>query len=250
MLGEPPHAALVYRQRDGRFAAHQEGKLLAIVKNEGAYPGWAEVTVRAIFGCHREQIVYEVHAGIYAGTGPPCQRESLLMRALSRYAPIEGMRHERLLRWIDHTKRERSHSSGRRYTDRAISLAVTNKPDFIRMLRNGKGGEPSATQIARLAQVLGVPTPAADLIGGEGHAASSIAGADMDTTHFMLALRAADRQMRLERYTGPNREDHHAKLAARIYKSLRQHAAEGHLPDEEAGLRFIDALFQGLDSSE
>jgi len=164
------------------------------------------------------------------------------MHALSRYAPIRAMRHERILRLIDRVKSEASNGGRRRLTDRAISLAVTNKPDFVRMLRNGKGGEPSAAQVARLAQVLGVSTP--DLIGAEARAAS---GGDMDTKLFKLALRAADRHMRLERYDGPNREGHHADLAARIYKALRQKAADGHLPDEEAALSLIDALFEGLD---
>jgi hypothetical protein len=123
----------------------------------------------------------------------------------------------------------------KRVSDRELSLAVTGKPDFMRFLRDGRAGDPSAAKLLKLAKVMGVGPHY--FIDGE---ASTLSAPD-DLDLIKLAFRAADRQM--AEYRGSLPEEFRADLAAAIYDALRQHQAQGRTIDADIVIGLVTAVF-------
>lgn len=152
-----------------------------------------------------------------------------------RYAP--------LVRLIDEYQETRANS----LSDRALSIAVTGKADFIRYLRDGRG-KPSATELAKLAEACGLPSR--HFIDGQIEATQrgpSISGDNMTESRldlFKLAYRATDRLMR--DYSGPNPDDLRAELHSRIYVALEHQQQQGKTIDEDFAISLVDAVFIAL----
>lgn len=152
-----------------------------------------------------------------------------------RYAP--------LVRLIDEYQEGRADS----LSDRALSIAVTGKSDFVRYLRDGRG-KPSATELVRLAEACGLPSR--HFINGQVEAteAERPTGrdhmADSRLDLFKLAYRATERLMR--DYGGPNPDDLRAELHSRIYIALQHQQEQGKTIDEDFAISLVDAVFIAL----
>lgn len=152
-----------------------------------------------------------------------------------RYAP--------LVRLID----EYQEGRGDALSDRALSIAVTGKSDFVRYLRDGRG-KPSATELVRLAEACGLPSR--HFINGQVGAAVTrpldVEHRSGDSRHdlFKLAYRATERLMR--DYSGTNSDDLRAELHSRIYVALEHQEKQGKTIDEDFAMSLVDAVFTAL----
>lgn len=146
------------------------------------------------------------------------------------------MTREELVARIDAAKAKMGQARSKDVSDRELSLAVTGKPDFVRYLRDGRGADPSATQLQRLAEVMGLDPYY--FIDGERTAISPANDLDL----IKLAFRAADRQM--ADYRGSMPDEFRADLAAAIFNTLRQYKAQGRSIDADTAMDLVSAVFQ------
>lgn len=134
--------------------------------------------------------------------------------------------------------------AGKPFSDRALSLKVTGKPDFIKDIRRGKSAPNDAERLQKLAEVCEEPP---HFFIDETTMTRTDGPSELRREWVRWAFRAADRA--IDGYDGDDRDVLRADIAADVYDTLEESAAAGQKIDEAAFMAIGDILIRRLVTS-